>query len=332
MRKASAVIVLVIGCSLILWWFAGTPPAPRAETPERVTEVVPREEAPGDARGEIGILSTPQVPTGVDPRVAAASDGAPGERIPSQLFRADAYRMGRMQIFGEFWRTAESEWDSERYQLAEADEALLDGRESYQVYVYLRTCLEAPRSAFEADRYLARVQAAAEHNRRLQNPRRLERILSRVDAALARCEGLEGDLEPAAMAWLTRAAQRGYPLAQIAYYRSYRWLASRKPYLIFSDVQRIYAYRSLAPLFLDAAIGSGHAEAFVEMARALHEGIIFDRNSQAAYAYALAAEEAGSPELSVAADLLGELEPELSPVQSREARKKARELCDAYCL
>ena len=134
------------------------------------------------------------------------------------------------------------------------------------------------------------------------------------------------------MEWLTRAAKRGYPLAQIAYYRSYRWLASRKPYLVFSDVQRIYAYRSLAPLFLDAAIGSGHAEAFVEMARALNEGIVFERNVESAYAYAMAAQEAGRPDLSVADELIGELEAELSPAQGREARRRARELCDAYCL
>lgn len=254
------------------------------------------------------------------------------ESYPSQRFDGEAYAQGRMQIFGRFWRDAENTWDAARFRLAEVDQETLNGRQAYQAYVYLRTCLDAPRSPADATEYLDRVERAAEHNRRLQNPDQLERILERVDAALLRCEGLEGDLEDDAMTWLLRAAERGYPLAQIAYHRSYRWLASRKPYLIFGDAGSVYAYRQLAPKFLAAALGSGHAEAFAEMAQALEEGIVFDRDPQAAYAYALAAELAGGQELEVGRRLAKALVETLSPSERRDAKRKARELCDTYCL
>ena len=134
------------------------------------------------------------------------------------------------------------------------------------------------------------------------------------------------------MEWLQRAAERGYPLAQIAFYRSYRWLASRKPYLIFSSPDTVYRYQALAPKFLQAALVSGHAEAFAETAYAYQEGIVYQRDAELAYAYALAAGEAGHPALDVAERLRGELAAELDPMQQRNAREWARELCATYCL
>ena len=253
------------------------------------------------------------------------------ERFPSQRFEPEAYAMGRMQIFGRFWRTAEQEWDLTRFRAAEAAAETLDGRESYQVYVYLRTCLDAPRSAGQAANLLQQIESAVVDSPRLQHPERVDQILDRVDAGLARCEGLPEDLEPLTLTWLTRAATRGYPLAQIAYYRSYRWLASRKPYLLFGEFDGVRRYRQLAPHLLRAALGSGHAEALVEMATAYADGVIFERDPVEAYAWSLAADEAGRPDLTVGDEVRANLAPEMDDDELAQARLRAVELCEQYC-
>lgn len=238
--------------------------------------------------------------------------------------------MNRMALFAGFWREAETTWDFSRFAIAAADPELLDARESYQVYVFLRTCLPTARTEAALRQLEAQVQRARARTSD-DRQRRLDARLAEARAGYARCAGLPEEVEPLTLEWLTRAALRGYPLAQIAYYRSFRWLASRRPYLLFETSDRVSTYRRLAPVLLAAALRSGHGEAFVEMARALSDGLVFDENRDEARAYLLAAKLAGLPEDRWVAELDGDLMSGTTSEQVREARERAESLCDRYC-
>ncbi|MEM9321301.1 MAG: hypothetical protein AAGA41_00600 [Pseudomonadota bacterium] len=326
-------LVLLTLCALVAWRLASGPsetlrPSPPTASPAPDSEAT----SPGASSARrAGVVALPT--TG--PVAAAGRSGVAGTpdplSFPSQRFEPDAYEMPRMAIFGRFWRAAEEGWDSRRFENAVTEKAYLDGRQSYQAYVYLRTCLDAPRTEGQYGDFLERLEGAATGDLDERQLRRLTRVLDRAEAGLVRCEGLPGDLEPLALEWLTRAAERGYPLAQIAYYQSFRWLSGRKPYLLFGERDGLWRYRQLAPAFLEAALGSGHPEAFVEMGRALADGVVFDENPAEAYAYALAAELAGE-RATIGRELRAELAVQLGSEQQGEARDRARELCDRYCL
>ena len=279
-----------------------------------------------DARNRAGQSVDPKR----TPRVVRAESEK--DTIPHQPFAPHQYDMQRMQIFGEFWRSAEEEWTADRYAAAENDKESLDAEQTYQVYVYLRTCLDSPRNETQAMARFDRVEEAMLRNPRLAEDRRVERWMERVEEGLVRCLGLEEDLELLTLDWLISAAMRGYPLAQIAYYRSYRWILMREPTLLTRDPSLVTYYHSLAPRLLTTALQSGHPEAFAEVAQAYADGIIYQRDPLTAYAYVLAAREAGIETLDVAAQVESSVIDDLTTEDIQRARSMARDLCAQYCL
>lgn len=332
------VMGLPVICLAGLWWYGEADQGPGAGPNRNQAADIAPVEAVDNEQVVVDEPSIQKSRSAGDRRADVGRPQAIGQpgRAPalmSERFPADAYSQQRMEIFGEFWRRAETEWTADNYRAALQRKDALSGEEAYQVYVYIRTCLDAPRTESQAMSYFERAEAALARNPRMADSSRFSRWLDGIENGLARCIGLEDmELEVTALEWLTRAASRGYPLAQIAFYRSYRWLMARRPGLITRDAGRIDYYRAMAPKFLSAALDSGHGEALAEMGQALHDGIVYDRDPEGAYAYALAALDAGIDDLEVAVGLTRILEGELTPSMRMDARRRADELCATHCL
>lgn len=306
-----------------------TEPASRQADGRDADEAVPMGiEAPSTA----GSLTSPASVNRASSTPLARSAARTNDAIPYQPFAPHQYDMQRMQIFGEFWRSAEEEWTADRYAAAVNNKDSLDAEQTYQVYVYLRTCLDSPRNETQAMDRFDRVEEAMLRNPRLAEDQRVERWMERVEQGLVRCLGLGDELELLTLDWLVSAAMRGYPLAQIAFYRSYRWVVMRDPTLLTRDPSLVTYYHSLAPRLLATALQSGHPEAFAEMAQAYADGIIYQRDPVTAYAYVLAARSAGIESLDVAAQVESSVLDDLTAGDIREARSMAQDLCAQFCL
>jgi len=255
-------------------------------------------------------------------------------RAPRPVGFADEdYAKSRIDIYREFYRAALT-WSLDDYLRQRARRELLDGEAAYQVYVFLRTCLDTPRSPEAATRRIEGLERSAANRPADFDESGLDERIEAIQRGVARCEGLdsvEGLLEPVLLDWLTRAADRGYPQAQLAYYQSARWLLERKPQLIYRNPDVVTTYRTQALAYLTTALESGHSEAFTELAMAYMEGIVVERDALQSYAHAHAADLAGHGQNEIARSYLSLMEPELSPDQLREARALGRTLCEAYC-
>ena len=258
----------------------------------------------------------------------------PPENTPGAVFRAEDYSKTRMQIYLEFQRAVLT-WTPEIFDQKTQRRGSLTGEEIYQAYVYLRSCLDSLRSV---DSFRQRVQALEEHQQRhpVDFPLdELEQVLEGYRTDLARCEGvgigLNGSFELLLVDWLSLAAERGYPQAQIAYHQSIRWLLTRQRMSVYRDPQAVRRYRERAPVYLQAAVRSGHSEAFVEYSLAMQEGILFAQDDELAFAYARAADLAAHGANDMATTYMAIIEKILSPGKIAAARTRGRELCDLWC-
>lgn len=257
---------------------------------------------------------------------------------PESDYLPEEYEQGKIDIFYRFQRSTR-DWTVETFagKVAQVDE--LSGRDAYEVYAYLRACHRQPRNAQQMEQRLAQVR---ENNSGDGSGRRRGRRMSEDDMAryadglrngLVRCEALPPDEEllPMMMGWLTLAAERGFPQAQIAYHKSIRWLLALEPWGVYRYPQQVHDYRRLAPLFLEAALRSGHADVFNEYSIALRERVIFEEDPQAAFAYAHAATLASVDPHEEAESAMRALAAVLTPEQQRKAREMGRELCNEWC-
>lgn len=278
----------------------------------------------------------------------AASSELPAEFIaptgllpdpwPESDYLSEEYEQGKIDIFYRF-QNSTRDWTVETFaaKVAQVDE--LSGRDAYEVYAYLRACHRQPRNAQQVERRLAQIR---ENNSGEGGGRRRGRQMNEEDIAryadglrneLVRCEALPPDDEllPMMMGWLTLAAERGFPQAQIAYHKSIRWLLALEPWGVYRYPQQVHDYRRLAPLFLEAALRSGHADVFNEYSIALRERVIFEEDPQAAFAYAHAATLASVDTHEEAESAMRTLAAVLTPAQQRKAREMGRELCNQWC-
>lgn len=289
-----------------------TSPDRRADAPLTTSEVRPR--------------PAPESPRGVQPEFLSPDQTLPPP-WPESVLRADEYQLSKMDIF--FASQAQSQdWTIEDYARKAARREQLSGREAYEVYTYLRACMNQPRS----------VEAMQRRRERFESSDRipadqLEAVTANLRKSFVRCENLpnDRDLAPLMLDWLTLAANRGFPQAQLAYHQSARWLLTLDPWTAYRQPERVHEYRRLAPAFMETAVSAGHPDAFVEYSLALQQRIIFEEDLTAAYGYAVAADLAlagGHPE---ARNYMEVLEIVLSPDQIREAREMGRRLCRSFC-
>ncbi|MEM6937787.1 MAG: hypothetical protein AAF552_15115 [Pseudomonadota bacterium] len=289
-------------------------PGTNSET--RVPKLRPR-------RPAVGLQADAATPTNETP---VSADFWPGS-----AFTEEEFDLTKIQIYRQFQRRSE-DWTVETYQAKAARADELSGREIYELYTYLRACHRQPRSVDSLDQRVERIRGSERMNRRM-SPEEIEGIVDNYRRRLIRCETLPDDqaLLPLMLDWLTLAANRGFPQAQIAYHRSARWLLSQDRWGVYRYPERVREYQQLAPAFLEAALKSGHHDALYEYSLALRENIIFDEDPVASYAYAAAADMAATGGNSEAQEIMALLDTVLNPDQLREARESGRDLCQTYC-
>lgn len=265
------------------------------------------------------------------PKEPAAGELSTSTVWPDSAYTPDEYSLTKIQVYRNF-QAASEQWTVETYdaKAAKADE--LSGREIYEMYTYLRACHRQPRTVEALDLRVKRIRGSERMNRRMA-PEEIEAMVDNYQRRLIRCESLPDDrvLEPLMLDWLTLAASRGFPQAQIAYHRSARWLLTHDRWGVYRYPERVREYQRLAPAFLEAALESGHHDALYEYSLALRENIIFDSDPVAAYAYAVAADMASSLGNQEAQEIMALLETVLEPDDIRDARLNGRELCATHC-
>jgi len=253
-----------------------------------------------------------------------ATENQPGP-WPVSSFSAEELSLDTVAIFADI-QASVKDWTPEVYFDRFRKRTVMSGRDAYAVYTYLRSCTKQPRSV---EQYATLEAEFAS----LQGTSDLAAIMEHYQTGLSRCEGLgeQRELILAMIDWLTMAAERGFPQAQISYYRSFRWLLSNDPWLPYLAPEHVHAYRQRAKRFLLSAMESGHPEALSVFALAHVERIIVEENVVTAFAYALAAEQASQGSNYRAKLLLASIEPALSQQQIDEARHLAEQICEDYC-
>ncbi len=266
-----------------------------------------------------------------DAQVLATDTPISADFWPGSAFTEEEFDLTKIQIYRQFQSRSE-DWTVETYQAKAARVDELSGREIYELYTYLRACHRQPRSVEALDRRVERIRGSERMNRRM-SAEEIEGIVDNYRQRLIRCETLPDDetLLPLMLDWLTLAANRGFPQAQIAYHRSARWLLSQDRWGVYRYPERVREYQQLAPAFLEAALKSGHHDALYEYSLALRENIIFDEDPVASYAYAVAADMAATGGNTEAQEIMALLDTVLEPAQLREARQSGRDLCQTYC-
>ena len=316
---------LAIGAAL-LWSNRG--PAPVVERTIPVALESPRSayrQEPAVARA-IRKRPTAATPQGIQPEFLEPDETLP-QMWPGSELKAEEYKMSKMDIFFNL-QTQTRDWTIENYTQLGARREHLSGRDAYQLYTYLRSCMNRPRS----------VESLKDRTDRIRGSERMsaaeiDALAGRMSETFVRCEHLpsDQDLGPLMLDWLTLAANRGFPQAQLAYHLSARWLLQLDPWNAYRYPDRVHEYRRLAPLFLEAAVNAGHSDAFVEYSLALQQRIIFEEDLLAAYAYAVAADLAFHGGNQEARNYMEVLEIVLSPDEIREARRMGRRLCQSFC-
>ncbi len=319
----SLLLALVIGFA----WFGRPQPEPEAGQASPMPSLNPLTERESPAPLA---ESTGEMPGTFDRTVNLETEGARPALREDHGYQPDEFARDRMQIFESFQQSV-SRWTPQDFEQKSAERNQLSGREAYEVYVFLRSCLGQPESLEQVNRRIDRLAEIAE-----RRPNRADGILGQIDslqAGLERCEGIgsDGTGVPLMHDWLALSADLGFAQAQLAYHLSARWILSMQSDELFRQPQLVVDYRDRAAGYLRAAMLSGHPDALLEMARAIDDDIVFQRDPQAAFAYAYAAEQGGGGMEAETELFMKELEPELTAQQLREARERGRALCDRYC-
>ncbi len=331
------IIVLSLGVLAgVAWWWRQAPletPAPVAagDVSEPVTSPRTPKQPPEPRRRRMAVIPADSPLDAAD----KAAEAMPAADIPppwpDSEFTQEEYETTKIPIFRAV-QALSRDWTVETYARYDRDRETVSGRDAYTVYAYLRSCVDQPR---DAQSLAAREESMGSDERlaRRRGPEGVERAIAQIRRGLVRCEGLPDDdaLVPLMVDWLTQAALRGFPQAQHAYHHSVPWLLNRKLWGPYKYPERVHEYRRLAPMMLEAALQSGHADSFAEYSAALREGIIFDEDVQAAYAYAYAASLASNGTHRESEGNMAFLQHELTPEQVRDAREMGRELCATLC-
>lgn len=335
-RRTGWWLILVPGLLAGLWWLVGLESNPPV-APEPIAEAAPAPPPPAAAKAESSparaTLPKADVGQPVSPQAQQTPELTAQSQGPVSHFQDAEYSQSRMEIYVEFYDRART-WSLDDYRRQRVRREALDGREAYQAYVFLRTCLETPRTRQALDRRLQAIEQDRQGNPENWNPEQYRTMVQRWEEGLARCEGLddlEQPLEAVLVDWLTHAADQGYGQAQLAYYQSARWLLGRQQPLIYRQPERLHEYRHKARAYLERALSTGHPEAFAEWAMAYIEGVIVPHDPLQAYAHAHAADLASHGQNTAARGFAAIAEAELEPDGMRQAREIGRSLCDRYC-
>jgi hypothetical protein len=212
----------------------------------------------------------------------------------------------------------------------------VDAELAYRLYMYFGNCSVAPRTEQHVDERLSRITRRAE-SAAGEMLDRLERSANRLLDFYGLCLLIppEVDARMEAVTWLSEAVRLGHEIAQVQFYekamgfilRADRW--SGTPPLVMLHPGLIEEYKATARYALKQGIENGHPEAFLAMADAVDDGIIYPKDPVLAFAY-LRVAEMQAAHSQVILERLGhhktELAGKLDQAQLAEAEQTALEL------
>lgn len=212
----------------------------------------------------------------------------------------------------------------------------VDAELAYQLYMYFGNCSIAPRSEQHVDQRLSHItnraaSATGEMLDRLENS--ANRLLDFYELCLLIPPEVDARME--AVTWMSEAVRLGHEIAQVQFYekamgfilRPDRW--SGTPPLVMLHPGLIEEYKATARYALKQGLENGHPEAFLAMADAVDDGIIYPKDRVLAFAY-LRLAEMQAAQSQVILERVGhyktELASKLEQAQLAEAEQMALEL------
>lgn len=221
-------------------------------------------------------------------------------------------------------------------ELLERGDPAIDGELAYRLYMFYGNCSVAPRTDQHIDKRLSRITNRAQN----ANDRALERLEHTANQLLDHyelCMLIPPDVDPRmeAVNWMTEAVNLGHEIAQVQFYQKAMGFILRpdryggKPPLVMLHPGLIEEFKATARYALKQGLEKGHPEAFLSMADAIDDGIIYPRDPVLAYAY-LRMAEMQAAQSQVILDRVGfyksELANALDQAQVAEAEQLAIEL------
>ncbi len=204
-----------------------------------------------------------------------------------------------------------------------------DREAAYQLYLRYTTCASAPGNEAELAQSVD-FWTTVIHDTPEMEPTAM-RFIDSQTSDFENCATFdEGtDFEALAFQWFTRAGQLDHLIAQIDYPQHARIFQLMD--LAIKNPEIIITYRENALQFLQRAVRSGHAAAFLSMANEYHEGVLLDSDPVLAYAWAHAAKLAGHRTNTDSDFYIDKYRELLDIRQEKEGRQKGRLLCKQYC-
>lgn len=240
------------------------------------------------------------------------------------------------QVKAELWTDVQANPP----ELLDRGDPLIDADLAYRLYMFYGNCTMAPRTSHEIDRRLERMAQRAERAGDRGGSRFLEGMENRVDSMIdfyEMCLTIPQDVDARyeAVQWMTEAVTLGHEIAQVQYYEKAMGFMLRPdvfgemPPLVMQRPGLIDAFKSTARYALSEGMEKGHPEAYLAMAQAVFEGLLYRKDPIMAYAYARTAEMKAA-QSQIILDSAGEqklrISQHLNPDQISEAEQMALDL------
>lgn len=223
-------------------------------------------------------------------------------------------------------------WTVSDYQSASANSQTIDGATAFAAYEFARSCIGQPRSDQQFEFRLEQYSQYSQDNPRRISSDRLDRAMDGLQEDFLRCEPFaETDLVDAASSWLMLSADLDYLPAQVRFYQELPALLRQTQSRVFREPHYLDLHREKSTEYLNRALLTGHPRAFLAMAIALSDGVIFNQDLIASHAYLLAANLAAAGRDLQIGEMLDRSQTQLSPGDLRLAEGWGTNLCWDYC-
>jgi len=329
--------LLVLALAGVLAVFVYQRPLSEGEFDETSRETVTTADADGFAHAV--------EPVGDEPEPALDTRGITRNGAPVAATDPSAPRTGasyslpvdvRMSAWMEDYQESIRDSTREDFEQKQEEAKALDGEAAYWLYEFYSFCDRQPRSEWQLDNALSRVESRIERSERWRgNEWRLDRAQETLDEyeqgyQLCSFLGPDFDIKAAALAWLETAADLGHMGAMRLYHsQARRLLTEDDSTLGFQQPDLIHMFKSNARKYASQLLATGHPQGYLLMARMYYVGDVFKQDFNLAYAWAYAGLLAGTMAEQYDAQMwLRVIAQNLPPTNIRAAEKMARELLE----
>lgn len=325
-------LILSLAAVLVVIVFSRT--VSEREFPGSTTDSVAVTDSGPD--GQVNVEPKPVNQTNVrgSSQADAPADVTAGSAVPEFLSPyplAENVSIGRwMEDYADSIRRSTPEDFEQKRE--EADE--LDAEAAYWLHEFYKFCDHQPRSDWQLDNALSRVES---HVDRAARDRRRERRLDRAQETLDEYEqgyqlcsflGPDFDAKAASLAWLETAANLGHMAALRLYHSQARELLTEDDSTLgFRQPDLIHLFKSNAKKYARQLLETGHPQGYLLMARMYYVGDVFEQDFNLAYSYAYAGFLAGATGAQYDAQMwMRVIAQNLPPTDIPAAEKLARDI------